>query len=211
MGVLRVACIRGGTRGRRVTCPTRSSSAAWPEHRVLDTAQSRGGRARRGARAERAKVTRVSASRSGHRRVDPDAILDGEPIARDRLAVAERNLGDRARRVTELEPQAAGLVGELGDANGARANARPTTATSARSSPTSARPRERRRNPRSEREPAAEAHPARPRSRTADGGERALAGRNSQNWFIVGAAVLFGGIVIGLVAPSLRRKRRSDW
>ena len=38
-----------------------------------------------------------------------------------------------------------------------------------------------------------------------------LAGRNNQNWFVVGAAVLLGGIVIGLVAPSLRRKRRSDW
>ena len=38
-----------------------------------------------------------------------------------------------------------------------------------------------------------------------------LAGRNNQNWFVVGAAVLLAGIVIGLVAPSLRRKRRSDW
>ena len=35
--------------------------------------------------------------------------------------------------------------------------------------------------------------------------------RERQNWFIVGAAVLFGGIVIGLVAPSLRPKRRSSW
>jgi SH3 domain protein len=39
----------------------------------------------------------------------------------------------------------------------------------------------------------------------------ALSSRSRQNWFIVGAAVLFGGIVIGLIAPSLRRKRRSDW
>jgi SH3 domain protein len=38
-----------------------------------------------------------------------------------------------------------------------------------------------------------------------------LAARNDQNWFIIGAGVLLGGIVIGLVAPSLRRKRRSDW
>ncbi len=38
-----------------------------------------------------------------------------------------------------------------------------------------------------------------------------LAGRSNQNWFVVGAAVLLGGIVIGLVAPSLRRRRRSDW
>jgi SH3 domain protein len=35
--------------------------------------------------------------------------------------------------------------------------------------------------------------------------------REQQNWFIIGAAVLFGGIVIGLVAPTLRRKRRSSW
>jgi SH3 domain protein len=38
-----------------------------------------------------------------------------------------------------------------------------------------------------------------------------LASRSRQNWFIVGALVLLGGIVIGLIAPSLRRRRRSDW
>ncbi len=38
-----------------------------------------------------------------------------------------------------------------------------------------------------------------------------LRSRERQNWFVVGAAVLFGGIVIGLVAPSLRRQRRSSW
>jgi SH3 domain protein len=38
-----------------------------------------------------------------------------------------------------------------------------------------------------------------------------LASRSRQNWFVVGAAVLFGGIVIGLVAPTLRRTRRSSW
>jgi SH3 domain protein len=38
-----------------------------------------------------------------------------------------------------------------------------------------------------------------------------LSGRNNQSWFLVGAGVLFGGVVIGLIAPSLRRKRRSDW
>ena len=37
-----------------------------------------------------------------------------------------------------------------------------------------------------------------------------LASRSRQNWFIVGALVLAGGIVIGLIAPSLRRRRR-DW
>jgi SH3 domain protein len=38
-----------------------------------------------------------------------------------------------------------------------------------------------------------------------------LASRSRQNWFVVGAAVLFGGIVIGLIAPTLRRTRRSSW
>lgn len=38
-----------------------------------------------------------------------------------------------------------------------------------------------------------------------------LRSRNNQNWFVIGAAVLFGGIVIGLVAPSLRPKKRSSW
>jgi SH3 domain protein len=38
-----------------------------------------------------------------------------------------------------------------------------------------------------------------------------LASRSRQNWFVVGAAVLVGGIVIGLIAPSLRRTRRSSW
>ncbi|MDX1563208.1 MAG: TIGR04211 family SH3 domain-containing protein [Gammaproteobacteria bacterium] len=38
-----------------------------------------------------------------------------------------------------------------------------------------------------------------------------LESRSRQNWFILGAAVLFGGIVIGLVAPSLRPRRKSSW
>ena len=40
---------------------------------------------------------------------------------------------------------------------------------------------------------------------------RDLRSRSRQSWFIVGASVLLGGIVIGLVAPSFRRKRRSSW
>lgn len=38
-----------------------------------------------------------------------------------------------------------------------------------------------------------------------------LGSRNRQNWFVVGALVLAFGIVIGLVAPSLRPRRRSNW
>jgi SH3 domain protein len=38
-----------------------------------------------------------------------------------------------------------------------------------------------------------------------------LGSRNRQNWFVVGALVLTFGIVIGLVAPSLRSRKRTDW
>jgi len=38
-----------------------------------------------------------------------------------------------------------------------------------------------------------------------------LGDRSRQNWFIVGSLVLAFGIVIGLVAPSLRARRRSNW
>jgi SH3 domain protein len=38
-----------------------------------------------------------------------------------------------------------------------------------------------------------------------------LGDRSRQNWFVVGALVLAFGIVIGLVAPSLRARRRSNW
>lgn len=36
-----------------------------------------------------------------------------------------------------------------------------------------------------------------------------LRDRNRQNWFLIGAAVLLAGIIIGLVAPNLRRRRRT--
>jgi len=38
-----------------------------------------------------------------------------------------------------------------------------------------------------------------------------LGDRSRQNWFVVGSLVLAFGIVIGLVAPSLRARRRSNW
>jgi SH3 domain protein len=38
-----------------------------------------------------------------------------------------------------------------------------------------------------------------------------LGSRSQQNWFVVGSLVLAFGIVIGLVAPSLRPRSRSKW
>lgn len=35
--------------------------------------------------------------------------------------------------------------------------------------------------------------------------------KDSQDWFLKGAAVLFGGIVVGLIAPKLGGRRRQRW
>ena len=38
-----------------------------------------------------------------------------------------------------------------------------------------------------------------------------LKDRSQREWFIVGALVLFGGIVLGLLIPKLRGRKRSSW
>jgi SH3 domain protein len=38
-----------------------------------------------------------------------------------------------------------------------------------------------------------------------------LSSRATREWFVLGAGVLFAGTVLGLVLPSFRRKRRTDW
>ncbi len=40
---------------------------------------------------------------------------------------------------------------------------------------------------------------------------RALKERSERDWFIAGAGVLLGGMIIGLVIPKLRWKRRRGW
>jgi SH3 domain protein len=142
----------------------------------------------------------------------PTASLVAEPIARERLAVAERNLAAARERVTALEAQNQQLTSELAAArdeleqtqsdHGAvsreLADIRTASANvvAIRDENTSLQQRLAQRDGEVER-------------LTVDNAR--LAGRNNQNWFVVGAAVLLAGIVIGLVAPTLRRKRRSDW
>jgi len=38
-----------------------------------------------------------------------------------------------------------------------------------------------------------------------------LKDRSQREWFIAGALVLFGGIVLGLIIPKLRRRKTSSW
>ena len=38
-----------------------------------------------------------------------------------------------------------------------------------------------------------------------------LKDRSDRDWFIVGAGVLLGGILLGLLAPKLRRRKKDSW
>jgi SH3 domain protein len=138
--------------------------------------------------------------------------LSVEPIARDKLAVAERNLTAARARVSELEDQVATLRAQL---QGAQSELRETQTTHGEVSKeladirvASANVVEIRDQNENLRQRLAERDQMVDRLTIENA---ALASRNTQNWFIVGAGVLLGGVVIGLIAPSLRRKRRSDW
>ncbi len=138
--------------------------------------------------------------------------LTAEPIARERLAGAERNLNAARERVTALEGETAQLTRDLaatrteleqaranhGAASRELADIRTASANVVEIRDQNARLQQRATQLESE-----------VQQLTADNDR--LARRSNQNWFVVGAAVLLAGIVIGLVAPSLRRKRRSDW
>jgi len=138
--------------------------------------------------------------------------LTAEPIARDRLATAERNLASARSRVGELERQTTSLSADLATAQAELDNTRASHAqvsqelneirTSAANVVQITEQNESLRQRLIQRDREVEELTA----ANAD-----LAGKNSQSWFVVGAAVLLGGVVIGLIAPSLRRKRRSDW
>jgi SH3 domain protein len=138
--------------------------------------------------------------------------LMAEPIARERLAVAERNLATARERVGTLEAQNQELARDLaalrteldearanhGTASRELADIRTAAANvvDIRDQNTRLQQRLVQRDQEVER-------------LTADNAR--LGGRNSQNWFVVGAGVLLAGIIVGLVAPTLRRKKRSDW
>jgi SH3 domain protein len=138
--------------------------------------------------------------------------LQDEQTAALRLATATRELTDVTRRAADLDDQAAaleadlaatreallqsqtyaeGLAAELADIQSASASAIETREQNERL--------------------AARVSNLTAAADLADMEIRELESRNRQSWFIVGASVLFGGIVIGLVAPSLRRKRRPSW
>jgi SH3 domain protein len=138
--------------------------------------------------------------------------LMAEPIARERLAVAERSLTTARERVAALEAQNQELARDLSAVREELEETRTNHGTVSRELADI-------------RTAAANVVQIRDRNTTLEQrlvqrdqeveqlstDNARLEGRNSQNWFVVGAAVLLAGIVIGLVAPTLRRKKRSDW
>lgn len=161
---------------------------------------------------EQAGYTRVRVPDQGTEGWILSRFLTAEPIARERLGAAERNLAAARERVTTLETQVASLTQELAGARGELEQTRTnhdaaskeladirTAAANVvqiRDQNTSLQQKLIQREREVEELAATNAQ---------------LAGRTNQNWFLIGAGVLLVGIVVGLVAPSLRRKRRSDW
>ncbi len=138
--------------------------------------------------------------------------LTTERSARDRLAVAERAASDAKARAADLERQVAELTAQLGDTktelDHTRDNHEHVSRELANIKTAAANVVEIQQQNESLRQKTVDRDRQVEELTAANG---ALSSRSRQNWFIVGAAVLFGGIVIGLIAPSLRRKRRSDW
>lgn len=138
--------------------------------------------------------------------------LSTQPAAKDRLAVAQKDLAAARDRVSELEAEnkmlkdeLTGTQSQLGDLKGKHAEVSADLADLQKAAANVVEIRDQNTTLRQR---------LIDRERQVDElttTNRSLSSRTNQNWFVVGAGVLLGGIVIGLVAPSLRRKRRSDW
>jgi SH3 domain protein len=142
----------------------------------------------------------------------PTASLIAEPIARERLAAAERNLASARERVSTLEAQNQQLTRDLATTRTELEQERASHGTVSRELSdlrTAAANVVEIRDDNTSLQQRLVQRDAEVEKLTADNAR--LTSRSAQNWFVVGAAVLLGGIVIGLVAPTLRRKRRSDW
>ena len=138
--------------------------------------------------------------------------LQSDPVAADRLVVAERNLEAARGRVGALEGQVAELTAEL---ETTRSELASTQSSNSNISSELANIRDASANAIELRDQN-EMLRRRVSELSAQSDLMAmenadLASRSRQNWFVVGGAVLFGGIIIGLIAPSLRRKKRSSW
>lgn len=138
--------------------------------------------------------------------------LMDQPAARDRLAAAEERARDLAQQVQALEAQVGSLSGErealsserqgldeeLAETRGELERIRQLSASAVELDQTNQELRVRLANA----------------ERAADELRQDLvAARDSgrRDWFLAGAGVLIGGVILGLVLPRLRMRRRSSW
>lgn len=138
--------------------------------------------------------------------------LVATPVSQDRLIIAESDLAEAqatvatlegsvamlaaelevtGRRLEETETDNASLTKELADLRAASENV-----LSIRDQNESLRRRLNERNEEAE--------------LLAIDNDR-LRSRATRDWFVAGAGVLLAGIIVGLIAPGLRRRRRSQW
>lgn len=138
--------------------------------------------------------------------------LTAEPIARDRLAAAERNLAAARERTATLEAELATVTADLAAAQRSLAEANAARETVSREladiRAAAANVVEIRDQNQSLHQKLIERDQAVEQLTAAN---EQLGARSAQNWFVIGAGVLLAGVVVGLVLPTLRRKRRSDW
>jgi len=138
--------------------------------------------------------------------------LTDTPVAQSRLATAERNLTQARARVTELESTVSSLTEQLAvvsqrlqEAEAAASNLNlelGDVRTASANALTIRDQNEGLRRRLNERDLEVEEL----MTQNAE-----LASRANREWFLLGAGVLVAGIVLGLIIPSLRRKRRTDW
>jgi SH3 domain protein len=138
--------------------------------------------------------------------------LVAEPIARDRLASAQQRLSQANARVGELEQKVAAVGSELEETQQQLARAQQAGSKAASElediKKTSANAVALKEQNESLRRRVSELDLERERLATENAG---LESRAQREWFVIGAAVLLAGIIVGLVLPTLRRKRRSSW
>jgi SH3 domain protein len=138
--------------------------------------------------------------------------LTAEPIARDRLVAAERSLAAARERVSALEEQVGALTRDLANTKADLEQARAAHGTASKELADIRTAAANVVQLREENASVQERLVQRDREVENLRADNALlSGRSKQNWFLIGAGVLFGGMILGLVLPSLRRKRRSDW
>nr|MBO2513336.1 TIGR04211 family SH3 domain-containing protein [Gammaproteobacteria bacterium] len=210
---LSLISLAGYGQSRYVTDDVRIELRAGPslEYRILRYLSS-GTRVDVLGSDEDAGYTRVRVVDGGEEGWVLSRYLQTEPIARERLRVAERNLEQARARVSELEAEVARLTQELTQT---RTELETATARGADAAKELADIRAASANViaiRDENEQL-KRHIAEAERRinrlVMENTE--LQSDSRQDWFLAGAGVLLAGILIGLIAPSLRRKRRSSW